>query len=152
MEPEFESYKENNVYKNRFIGYKFTHVMKLEFESDNKRMGRILFTLAHCPLHPEFRISYTVKDPEAVKNEMLGKAVRDAVAKAGVLSTAAGVKLGEIQNVDYSWGEINFEIQAMRRVSPAGPMMADEGCSYDMDIEPDDIDAEDTVTVIWEIL
>ena len=24
-------------------------------------------------------------------------------------------------------------------------------CSYDMDIEPDDIDVEDTVTVVWEI-
>ena len=30
------------------------------------------------------------------------------------------------------------------------PCMA-EGSSYDLDIEPDDIDADDTVTVVWEI-
>lgn len=41
-----------------------------------------------------------------------------------------------------------------------GMLMADEylaapmaisGTSYDMDIEPDDIEVSDTVTVIWEI-
>ena len=32
------------------------------------------------PLQPEFRISYTVKDPEAAKNELLNKAVQDANA------------------------------------------------------------------------
>ena len=30
------------------------------------------------------------------------------------------------------------------------PMVA-EGGSYDMDIEPDDIEVSDTVTVLWEI-
>ena len=29
--------------------------------------------------------------------------------------------------------------------------MAEEGASYDMDIEPDDIKVSDTVTVLWEI-
>ena len=33
---------------------------------------------------------------------------------------------------------------------PAAPMVA-EGASYDMDIEPDDIEVSDTVTVLWEI-
>ena len=29
--------------------------------------------------------------------------------------------------------------------------MAISGTSYDMDIEPDDIEVSDTVTVLWEI-
>ena len=81
VDTEYASYKEKNEYKRRFDGYKFRHVVKVEFESDNKRLGKILYELAHCSLNPEFRLSYTVKDPEAVKNELLGKAVRDAVAK-----------------------------------------------------------------------
>lgn len=28
---------------------------------------------------------------------------------------------------------------------------AEKGASYDMDIEPDDIEVSDTVTVLWEI-
>lgn len=149
---EYESYKENDTYKRRFAGYKYSHTLKVEFESDNLRLGRILYALAHCSLHPEFSLSYTVKDPEAVKNELLGKAVKDAMAKAGVLSSAAGVKLGDIQSVDYSWGEIDFEVRPMNRNLEMYDCKALEPtAAYDMDIEPDDIEVQDTVTVVWVI-
>lgn len=149
---EYESYKENDTYKRRFAGYKYSHTLKVEFESDNLRLGRILYALANCSLHPEFSLSYTVKDPEAVKNELLGKAVKDAMAKAGVLSSAAGVKLGDIQSVDYSWGEIDFEVRPMNRNLEMYACKALEPtAAYDMDIEPDDIEVQDTVTVVWEI-
>ena len=155
VDTKYESYEEKRQgrteYKRRFVGYEFTHVLKLEFESDNQRLGKILYALANCQLHPEFRLSYTVKDPEAVKNELLGKAVQDAVAKAGVLSSAAGLKLGEIQNVDYSWGQVRLEYEPMDKCLMAEPCMAEDGGSYDMDIEPDDIEVQDTVTVVWEI-
>ena len=84
-----------------------------------------------------------------------GKAVTDAKDKAAVLTQAAGVTLKGIQSIDYSWGEIDFEYKPMN-----GMLMADEclaapmaisGTSYDMDIEPDDIEVSDTVTVLWEI-
>lgn len=148
-------YKDKGTYKQRFVGYKFHHMMKVEFPSDNDRLGKVLYTLANCPVEPEFRLSYTVSDPEAAKNELLGKAVTDAKEKASVLTQAAGVALKAIQSIDYSWGEIDFECHPM-----SGMLMADkclaapiaaEGGSYDMDIEPDDIEVSDTVTVLWEI-
>ena len=96
-----------------------------------------------------------MKDPEAAKNLLLDKAVKDAVAKAGVLAGAAGQKLGEIQNMDYSWGRIDFEYRPMDRdlsIGLAEPGCAVESCSLNLDIEPDDIEVEDTVTIVWEIL
>lgn len=130
-------------------------MMKVEFPSDNDQLGKVLYALANCPVKPEFRLSYTVSDPEAAKNELLGKAVTDAKEKASVLTQAAGVTLKDIQSIDYSWGEIDFEYRPMN-----GMLMADEclaapmaakGASYDMDIEPDDIEVSDTVTVLWDI-
>ena len=150
VDTEYESYREKDEYKRRFVGYKYSHCLKVEFESDNARLGRILYALAHSTLHPEFRISYTVKDPEAVKNELLGKAVQDAMAKAGVLSGAAGLKLGDIQTVDYSWGRIDFEVHPMEKGLDLCESLGSGG-SYDVDIEPDDIEVQDTVTVVWEI-
>ena len=147
VDTEFENYRdENNDYKRRFIGYKFTHTLKVDFPSDNELLGKTLFTLSRSNLAPEFRISYIVADSEAVKNELIGKAVEDAIKKAEVLANAAGLTLGSIQTVDYSWGEINLEVRPMDNMlmSPcAGPC--------EMDIEPDDIDMSDTVTVVWEI-
>ncbi len=154
VDTEYESYRDkNNDYKQRFVGYRFNHILKVEFESDNDRLGKILYALAHCSVRPEFRISYTVKDPEATKNLLLGRAVTDAKEKVAVLTQAAGVVLKDIQSIDYSWGEINFEVNPMNRM-----LMADECCeaevecaSYAVDIEPDDIEVSDTVTVVWEI-
>lgn len=155
VETEYESYKDKGTYKQRLIGYRFTHMMKVEFPSDNDRLGKVLYALANCPLKPEFRLSYTVSDPEAAKNDLLGKAVTDAKEKASVLTQAAGVTLKDIQSIDYSWGEIDFEYRPMNRMLMADEYlarpMAAESPSYDMDIEPDDIEVSDTVTVLWEI-
>ena len=151
VDTEYESYKVKDEYKRRFVGYKFNRTLKVEFESDNSRLGRVQYALANCQLRPEFRLGYTVKDPEAVKNELLGKAVQDAVTKAGVLSGAAGLKLGDIQSVDYSWGELNLEIRPMDRSLEMCDCMMEPSCSYDLNIEPDDIEVKDTVTVVWEV-
>ena len=114
-------------------------------------LARSSMPFAHCSVRPEFRISYTVKDPEATKNLLLGKAVTDAKEKAAVLTQAAGVALKDIQSVDYSWGEINFEYSPMRGDMLMECCEAPVAKNYDLDIEPDDIDVSDTVTVIWEI-
>ena len=150
---EYESYKDHGTYKQRFVGYRFRHLLKVEFDSDNERLGKILYALGNCELKPEFRISYTVKDPEAAKNELLGKAVKDAKEKAVVITAAAGVILKDIQSIDYSWGEIEFEVSPMNRLMKACapvPSACEDAC-YDLDIEPDDIEVADTVTVVWEI-
>ncbi len=151
VDTEYESYQDKGAYKQRFVGYKFRHMMKVEFLSDNDRLGKVLYALANCPVKPEFQLSYTVRDPEAAKNALLGKAISDAKEKAAVLARSAGVTLKEIQSIDYSWGEINFEVQPMNRMLMAAACTEAKSASYDMDIEPDDIEASDTVTVIWEI-
>ena len=150
---EYKSYQDKNrEWQRRFVGYKFTHRMKLEFDADNKRLGQVLYALAHATVRPEFRINYTVKDSEAAKNQLLGNAVADAKVKAGVLAEAAGVKLGDIITVDYTWGEIEFLAEPMGTGMYASKECAsDSALGYDIDIEPDNIDVSDTVTVIWKI-
>ena len=142
----------NGNYRRVFRGYEFSHVLKLEFPSDNALLGRILYALAHSSVDAEFDISYTVKDREAAQNELLGKAVEDAAAKARVLSDAAGTKLGEIRSIDYSWGEIEMVARPMNRMVKMAECAADQAYGCAMDIEPDDITVSDTVTVVWEII
>ena len=152
VDTEYENYEDKDGrYKQRFVGYQYYHVLKVEFPSDNERLGRILYALANGAVEPEFGISYTVSDPEAAKNALLTKAVADAKEKAAVLSAAGGVLLKEIQSIDYSWGEIDFEYRPMAgNVLAAKRAMGAEE-SFDMNIEPDDIEVSDTVTVVWEI-
>ena len=154
VDTKHQSYQDKDKsWKQRLVGYEFKHIMKIDFESDNKRLGKVLFALANAErIRPEFRLSYTVKDKEASKNELLGKAVADAKAKATVLTQAAGVCLKDIQSIDYSWGEINFEYSPMQKDMLMRCCEESDGSDgYAMDIEPDDIEVSDTVTVVWEI-
>ena len=154
IDTEYESYQaKDKSWKRRLEGYKFTHRMKLEFPADNDLLGRVLAGLGRCPGAPEFSIEYTVADTEAAKNELLGKAIEDAKAKAAVLAQAAGVSLQDIRLIDYSWGELDIVSRpvndlALRACAPNASIEVD---GIAMDIEADDIDITDTVTVVWGI-
>ena len=153
FEPMDYKDKDGN-WKSKFVGYRYDHIVKVEFPSDNKRLGRILYALANNEaLTPDFRFSFFVKDVEGSKNELLGKAVTDAKAKAEVLTKAAGVALQEIISIDYSWGEIDFVTKPMNemRLMECTECEMSAPAAYDIDIEADDIDVTDTVTVVWEI-
>ena len=103
-------------------------------------------------MRPELRFSFFVGDVEASKNELLGKAVTDAKAKAEVLAKAAGCMLKSIVSIDYSWGEIELEVSPFKKAMLVEDtaMESREAC-YAMNIEPDDIEMSDTVTVVWNI-
>ena len=151
VETEYEGCDDNGVYRQRFVGYSYRHEMKVEFLSDPALLGRLLFALANCPVSPEFHIGYAVKNMRSVKNQLLARAVADAAEKANLLAQAAGVTLKDIESIDYSWDQVRFEPLPMHRISAAkmSPLAADE--SIGLDLQPDDLTAEDTVTVIWEI-
>lgn len=150
VDAEYESYREHGEYRQRMIGYRYRHELKLEFPSDNALLGKVLYALAHAPVDPEFHISYTVKDREAAKNRLLEAAVADAKAKAAVLAEASGVAIKELLTIDYSRTEIEFISRPMNRMLTCKAESADG--AYNLDIEPDDIEVSDTVSMWWRIV
>ncbi|MSA99317.1 DUF541 domain-containing protein [Finegoldia sp. BIOML-A3] len=147
IDSKYESYRDkNDDYKEKFVGYEYEHRTYIKFENDNKILGKVLYELANCDVKVKFEINHTVKDKEKVKNDLLEKAVEDSTTKAKVLAKASGVKLKEILNIDYSWGEIDIYSSPMDDL-----MVCKAASSYDIDIEADEIDVQDTVTVTWAI-
>lgn len=151
VDTKYYNYKDSyGEYKSRFEGYKYKHELKLEFPSDNDLLGKVLYTVANSKVNPEFSISYFVKDQEGIKNQLLELAVKDGSRKAEILSHAAGVSLQELQIIDYSWGRVEFESQPLDIVKKEMCFRSPQE-SYDMNIEPDDIEADETVTMVWTI-
>jgi len=151
---EYEGYEaEDKSWKQRLVGYRYTHQMKLEFPIASEKLGAVLSALMQCKGEPEFSIQYTIADPESAKNELLAKAVADSKAKAVVLAEAAGVKLKEIRFVDYSWAEVDFVTRPMNdmRLMRCDSVGMAKNAAIAPDIEPDDIEVTDTVTVVWGI-
>lgn len=152
---KYESYrdKKSNKYIEELVGYKYEHQTFIEFPNDNRQLGRVLYELSVCDIKVKFSILHTVKDVEKVKNELLAKAVEDSKIKAEVLSKAAGVKLGEVVSINYSWGELDIISRDCIDIAPVpvGSILNEDTSSFNVDIEADDIDITDTVTIIWEI-
>lgn len=137
-------------YKKVFNGYVCSQRLKVEFDFNTKQLGQTLYVISQCLAKPELSISFTVKNPSAVKKELLKSATINAKEKALILCEASDVELGDLLTIDYNWGELNI-------VSRTECLMEEECMALskfslaDIDIEPDDIDINDTATFVWEI-
>lgn len=152
ISPYYESYQEGGVYLQRFAGYEYRHSLKLSFDAEPKLLGECLGALAASSVMPEFYVEYTVKDPSACKNLLLQRAVADSKEKAAVLAEAAGVSLGEVCSIDYSWGELNLSSRPfdVRLARPEAAMLKNSA-AVPLNIDPEDIRLTDTVTVVWAL-
>lgn len=149
VDSKYESYRDKNGnYKSRLVGFQYTQKFYIQFSNDNLQLGKILYELSHCDVNVEFGIKHTVKDITAVKNELLSKAVQDSKTKAEILAKSLGVTLGDIINIDYSWGEIEIYSEPIQNYCLAESTISEP---YNIDIEADDMDVQDTVTIVWEI-
>lgn len=153
VDSEYESYRDDRGnYKSEFIGYRYKQDLNYKFDIDNKLLGKVLYALSKSNCNAKINILYTIKDTEKAKNDLLKNAIEDSKMKALILTESAGVSLGEIINIDYSWNTIEFYS------NPFGSrdlIMYDKCCSsegsIDVDIEPEDINVNDNVTIIWSI-
>ena len=148
VQTEYEGYQEDGVYRQRIVGYRFRHELLIVFPRDNERLGTVLAAIADVALTPEIHIAYTVKDREAAKNALLALAVADAKAKAEALTHAAGVQLKEILQIKYAIDENEFAVHPVMLAGMSRKMCADNAAP---EIVPEEITAEDTVTIVWAI-
>ena len=152
IDRKMQSYRDkHDNWKKRFIGYEYTENVNFTFKNDNARLGKILYALAHLSIIPEICFSYFCSDVETIKDQLLELAIKDAKKKAELLTSASGVKLCEILDIDYSWINVTLESDNMKFCEP----MALEECSkkgaYDVDFEPDDISTGDSVRITFRI-
>ena len=131
-----------------FDGYAGSHTLHIKFPADKEVLNQVLREIARGHSGAEIRLTFTVQDKEAVKQAALVEAVKTAQKNAQTLAEAAGLKLGQIQQIDYGWAEIRVYDRAMDMVcpEPAAPM------EYKPDIEPEEVAAEDNVTLVYEIM
>lgn len=145
-------------WKERVLGFQFKQAIIVEFPLESRKLGKVVYQLVHSSIHPTFTIYYLVKDAAYVKNRLLEKAVNDSREKASVLANAANETLGSILSIDYSWKEIEIISRETEKYKGLGNCFgapdfdADYDEGYDIDVNPDNIDLSDTVTIQWAML
>ena len=85
---------------------------------------------------------------------LLSNAIQDAMKKDSIIAKAAGVKLGEIIYINYSWVDFGFHTRSYY-IEDGGFCKCcaapETGFRYDIDIEPEDIDRSDNVTIVYSL-
>ncbi len=148
---QYENVKDaEGIFQRVFAGYDCVYRMKLSFDHDGKRLAAVLTAIADSGADPELNISFTVKDPAKVSEELLESASANARKKAEALCRASGVELGQLVSIDYDWGKLNIVSPTRYELGDSiMPLMA-KSCRSP-EIEPDDIDLHDTATFVWKI-
>ena len=146
-EYENEEYKEDGRtrYHRVFMGFDCRHSLKLSFDFDNERLERAMTTIGDCLSKPEVSIAFTLKDKQALRDQILESAAQDARRKAEILCKASGVTLGDLLRIEYSWDEAHISHYYDMKIQCC------EASPANYDFHPDDIEAGDTVDFYWEI-
>lgn len=128
------------------IGFICEHKLSVCLPIDQDLLGHFLSAVIQSKAKPEMTLTFEVSDTEELKQKVLANAVENAKRRAQTIATASGVTLGSIQQIEYGYSEIRISsepvIMEMHDVA-SGPIAPD--------FEPDDVEAEDTVTITWEI-
>lgn len=150
IDSKYESKRnKDGAYVRYFVGYECINELSIEFDNDNKKLGKVLNVLSKCSSKPEFSIMFKMKDYSEMKQLLLERSVADAKNKALIMSKAAGVTLGEIISIDYSWSDINIYHKDNVLYES---MECCESSIEAIDLQTDDLSTSDTVTVVWEIV
>ena len=140
---------ESGNYRPVFRGYICTHSFRLELPVNMDLLGQVLVAADQSAAEPEFSVSFTVKNRNAVQEKVLRDAAAKTKQNAEILADASGVTLGALLSVTYAAtdtpmvSETRCTLGAMRKVAACGDNA--------MSISPDDITVEETAVFVWEI-
>jgi uncharacterized protein YggE len=131
-----------------FLGYEASHRLRLEIPFDRELLNAVLARVASSASEATVTISFDVSDTESLRRRAMRAAVADAQEGARVLADASGATLGEILRIDYSYVEIRTRRFSYEYASASAMY---EASAPAPDVEPEALDAEEGVTVVWEI-
>jgi uncharacterized protein YggE len=146
VSPEYEHDRNKSVFK----GWRAQHSLRLELPIDRERLNRVLEAITSADIESQLNVQFEVRDRAALRQRTLEDATRAARASAEAIAGAAGCRLGKVLKMDYGWSEVYFK-SLEYTLDRAGSARPHESISAP-DIEPEDVDASDSVTVVWELV
>lgn len=139
------------VWKKDFVGYCCSQNLNLKFPHDGAKLSKAITAITSCQkANPSFTVNFTVKDKDKAADKLLEAAIKDAVRKAKVMSKAASLAMGEIQEISYNPQETDFVSPTRFNAHKALCRGADSGDEA-VGINPEKIKSSLNVTLTWEI-
>ena len=133
--------------RHKHIGFAATHQLGIVLPIDQDLLGRFLSSVIRSNAKPQVTLAFEVSDPESLRQRVLEDAVANAKRRAETIASAAGIKLGDIINIEYGYAEVRISSQPSEMFLESAAPESNISPEFD----PDNVEAEDTVTITWEI-
>ena len=130
-----------------FVGFIATHQTALIIPFDKTLMGKTIAAVTQSKGQPIIRMAFKISDSEDFSGRVLAAAVANATFKAETIASASSQRLGEILHIEHGYTDILI----------SSSFYENEVTDYqvckklDWNVEPSEIETEDTVTITWEL-
>ncbi|MBI3459036.1 SIMPL domain-containing protein, partial [Candidatus Azambacteria bacterium] len=131
------------------VGYTITQTVKLKIRNFDQ-IGDILGGIVEQGANNVSQLSFSVDDPETLKNEAREKAIAQAQEKAMRMAKVAGFKLGRLVSVDDGSG-LPIPYKTMMSPSYAGDMRGMATATVAPTIEPGSQEIVVNMTLRYEM-
>lgn len=143
VRPAYKTINKNSV----FEGYVANHSLEISLPIGKEFLNKVLAGIVNSKVDAQIYISFTVKNVDAARDEVLAKAVAASRHNADILARSANVRLGQLVEIRYSWSDIH--------IHSGMNAFYDSSMNYKQsapDIEPDNIQISESVTLEYEIV
>ena len=138
-EPRYETATDENGIRTRiFAGYTASRRIRAQFAADPAALGSVLEALSASGAAPEASTEYLFAGYDALRDELVACAVKDAKQRAKTIAKAAGVKLKRVLHAEYGGHGMPVVRAAALRMNAA-------------ELAPEDVALTEDVTVTYEI-
>lgn len=122
------------------VGYRVSNQVRVKL-TDIPRIGALIDAAIRAGANDVQGVTFTVENDQAIRQEAIVQAIRNAQAKAKVIADTLGIRLGQVTYVSESFGGIPRPLQF-------GVARAD----VETPIVPGQVDITATVTIAYAIL
>ena len=133
-------------------GYVATQNLELRFKRDHQRMAKLMDAFsAEKGAEALFHFGFALSDDarQQAEEELIRRAIQDARNKAAVIAKTSGVKLGQISNIVY--GQPDMRPVPMYEAAMMDMSMRSAKGQEMPNIEVQEIEMQDTITIYWNI-
>ena len=134
-------------YENKEIHYKGERSLKIKLNENVQELEEVQI----IAYGSQKKVTVTGALSSINNEELLKSATKNAKEKALILSSSSGVTLKDLISINYDFKDISLYSNTEYTVENRCMMQA-ESYLANVNIEPDDIKINDTITFVWEII
>lgn len=140
-------------------GFNYNQNATLKIEYDINKISKFMDTVAKSENPPKYNMTFTIKDQEGVKKEVLSEAYSKAKEKAEIIALSAGKKLKDCIKVDFR--PFEERVYSNSRLTDSdlfnadalgSPLMKRGKTSTDIienTFTPEDVEIRETLYCLW---